>query len=769
MEEANKQLLIDELIKAWEDAASKEVRNMKADQHQLEECKPLTCHQLDQRNESVVNVQPSKHLTNIVESNHSLIFKELQMRWNNGKEQSWKAPQEIKKSLTADQKNDDRENENGKFIVQDNESEEMVVDVPKMEVTKMDQPQPLMGPPIFQMTTMDVPEISIISPTPLSSIADIEELECNEHESDDQHLTILETVELLPTKMTMIKSLPNFDELVNFELELQGKVDDNGFEGYEEMPEENLKVDPIESFKKQCNMKEDPHIDNGGFQKDITILETDQLLPTKMKMIKYLPNFDQSASELEEEIDKNRFEENIEASKESLQDFANSEELIKFDALPEHQEDVIEHFANLEVVSEFKEKNDENGFEENVEASKESLEDLTIPGELVKFEGIDELHALPEYQEDGINSLNFDQFANLEVVSEFKEKNDENGFEENVEASKESLEDLTIPGELVKFEGIDELHAPPEYQEDGINSLNFDQFANLEVASEFKEKTDENEFEEIEDNLEESLEDMANPEDCSIESTKHKLQEESAIDKVFDDGNQFHLTSVKLEKLLPTKITMIKCLPNFDEFTTTKIALELQENNDENELKESEDNLVKLEEFGHFEGSDEHDNIQECLLFEKEIDDAPPEKTEPALVAEPDSELIEDSTIQANEQQPQADECSTESPKHETHKYPGLRQSYNLLIQKLGWVALKLRSILQQLVRIVKHVCYGSLAHAKILKRRRQDFMDQLSNDQYVENILKLGLTFTTGLSLCVILVVFLPTLILQICQWQQR
>merc|ERR1711860_260 len=92
----------------------------------------------------------------------------------------------------ADQKNDDRENENGKFIVQDNESEEMVVDVPKMEVTKMDQPQPLMGPPIFQMTTMDVPEISIISPTPLSSIADIEELECNEHESDDQHLTILE-------------------------------------------------------------------------------------------------------------------------------------------------------------------------------------------------------------------------------------------------------------------------------------------------------------------------------------------------------------------------------------------------------------------------------------------------------------------------------------------------------------------------------------------------------------------------------------------------
>ena len=703
MEEANKQLLIDELIKAWEDAASKEVRNMKADQHQLEECKPLTCHQLDQRNESVVNVQPSKHLTNIVESNHSLIFKELQMRWNNGKEQSWKAPQEIKKSLTADQKNDDRENENGKFIVQDNESEEMVVDVPKMEVTKMDQPQPLMGPPIFQMTTMDVPEISIISPTPLSSIADIEELECNEHESDDQHLTILEKVELLPTKMTMIKSLPNFDELVNFELELQGKVDDNGFEGYEEIPEENLKVDPTESFKKQCNMKEDPHIDNGGFQKDITILETDQLLPTKMKMIKYLPNFDQSASELEEEIDKNRFEENIEASKESLQDFANSEELIKFDALPEHQEDVIE------------------------------------------------------------------QFANLEVVSEFKEKNDENGFEENVEASKESLEDLTIPGELVKFEGIDELHAPPEYQEDGINSLNFDQFANLEVASEFKEKTDENEFEEIEDNLEESLEDMANPEDCSIESTKHKLQEESAIDNVFDDGNQFHLTSVKLEKLLPTKITMIRCLPNFDEFTTTKTALELQENNDENELKESEDNLVKLEEFGHFEGSDEHDNIQECLLFEKEIDDAPPEKTEPALVAEPDSELIEDSSIQANDQQPQADECSTESPKHETHKYPGLRQSYNLLIQKLGWVALKLRSILQQLVRIVKHVCYGSLAHAKILKRRRQDFMDQLSNDQYVENILKLGLTFTTGLSLCVILVVFLPTLILQICQWQQR
>ena len=703
MEEANKQLLIDELIKAWEDAASKEVRNMKADQHQLEECKPLTCHQLDQRNESVVNVQPSKHLTNIVESNHSLIFKELQMRWNNGKEQSWKAPQEIKKSLTADQKNDDRENENGKFIVQDNESEEMVVDVPKMEVTKMDQPQPLMGPPIFQMTTMDVPEISIISPTPLSSIADIEELECNEHESDDQHLTILETVELLPTKMTMIKSLPNFDELVNFELELQGKVDDNGFEGYEEIPEENLKVDPTESFKKQCNMKEDPHIDNGGFQKDITILETDQLLPTKMKMIKYLPNFDQSASELEEEIDKNGFEENIEASKESLQDFANSEELIKFDALPEHQEDVIE------------------------------------------------------------------QFANLEVVSEFKEKNDENGFEENVEASKESLEDLTIPGELVKFEGIDELHAPPEYQEDGINSLNFDQFANLEVASEFKEKTDENEFEEIEHNLEESLEDMANPEDCSIESTKHKLQEESAIDKVFDDGNQFHLTSVKLEKLLPTKITMIRCLPNFDEFTTTKTALELQENNDENELKESEDNLVKLEELGHFEGSDEHDNIQECLLFEKEIDDAPPEKTEPALVAEPDSELIEDSSIQANDQQPQADECSTESPKHETHKYPGLRQSYNLLIQKLGWVALKLRSILQQLVRIVKHVCYGSLAHAKILKRRRQDFMDQLSNDQYVENILKLGLTFTTGLSLCVILVVFLPTLILQICQWQQR
>ena len=703
MEEANKQLLIDELIKAWEDAASKEVRNMKADQHQLEECKPLTCHQLDQRNESVVNVQPSKHLTNIVESNHSLIFKELQMRWNNGKEQSWKAPQEIKKSLTADQKNDDRENENGKFIVQDNESEEMVVDVPKMEVTKMDQPQPLMGPPIFQMTTMDVPEISIISPTPLSSIADIEELECNEHESDDQHLTILETVELLPTKMTMIKSLPNFDELVNFELELQGKVDDNGFEGYEEIPEENLKVDPTESFKKQCNMKEDPHIDNGGFQKDITILETDQLLPTKMKMIKYLPNFDQSASELEEEIDKNGFEENIEASKESLQDFANSEELIKFDALPEHQEDVIE------------------------------------------------------------------QFANLEVVSEFKEKNDENGFEENVEASKESLEDLTIPGELVKFEGIDELHAPPEYQEDGINSLNFDQFANLEVASEFKEKTDENEFEEIEHNLEESLEDMANPEDCSIESTKHKLQEESAIDKVFDDGNQFHLTSVKLEKLLPTKITMIRCLPNFDEFTTTKTALELQENNDENELKESEDNLVKLEELGHFEGSDEHDNIQECLLFEKEIDDAPPEKTEPALVAEPDSELIEDSSIQANDQQPQADECSTESPKHETHKYPGLRQSYNLLIQKLGWLALKLRSILQQLVRIVKHVCYGSLAHAKILKRRRQDFMDQLSNDQYVENILKLGLTFTTGLSLCVILVVFLPTLILQICQWQQR
>ena len=703
MEEANKQLLIDELIKAWEDAASKEVRNMKADQHQLEECKPLTCHQLDQRNESVVNVQPSKHLTNIVESNHSLIFKELQMRWNNGKEQSWKAPQEIKKSLTADQKNDDRENENGKFIVQDNESEEMVVDVPKMEVTKMDQPQPLMGPPIFQMTTMDVPEISIISPTPLSSIADIEELECNEHESDDQHLTILETVELLPTKMTMIKSLPNFDELVNFELELQGKVDDNGFEGYEEIPEENLKVDPTESFKKQCNMKEDPHIDNGGFQKDITILETDQLLPTKMKMIKYLPNFDQSASELEEEIDKNGFEENIEASKESLQDFANSEELIKFDALPEYQEDVI------------------------------------------------------------------DQFANLEVVSEFKEKNDENGFEENVEASKESLEDLTIPGELVKSEAIDELHAPPEYQEDGINSLNFDQFANLEVASEFKEKTDENEFEEIEDNLEESLEDMANPEDCSIESTKHKLQEESAIDKVFDDGNQFHLTSVELEKLLPTKITMIRCLPNFDEFTTTKTALELQENNDENELKESEDNLVKLEELGHFEGSDEHDNIQECLLFEKEIDDAPPEKTEPALVAEPDSELIEDSSIQANYQQPQADECSTESPKHETHKYPGLRQSYNLLIQKLGWVALKLRSILQQLVRIVKHVCYGSLAHAKILKRRRQDFMDQLSNDQYVENILKLGLTFTTGLSLCVILVVFLPTLILQICQWQQR
>ena len=80
MEEANKQLLIDELIKAWEDAASKEVSNMKADQHQLEECKPLTCHQLDQRNESVVNVQPSKHLPNIVESNHSLIFKELQMR-----------------------------------------------------------------------------------------------------------------------------------------------------------------------------------------------------------------------------------------------------------------------------------------------------------------------------------------------------------------------------------------------------------------------------------------------------------------------------------------------------------------------------------------------------------------------------------------------------------------------------------------------------------------------------------------------------------------
>ena len=118
LEEGSKQLLIDELIKAWEDA----IRNdQKAE---IEECKPSTClDQLDHRNESMVNVQPST-----VEVNHSLIFKELQMRWNNNEK---KAPkQEVKKS------NDES--------VQDHESEELVVDVPK---------------------------ITIISPTSLSSIA----------------------------------------------------------------------------------------------------------------------------------------------------------------------------------------------------------------------------------------------------------------------------------------------------------------------------------------------------------------------------------------------------------------------------------------------------------------------------------------------------------------------------------------------------------------------------------------------------------------------
>jgi len=84
-----------------------------------------------------------------------------------------------------------------------------------------------------------------------------------------------------------------------------------------------------------------------------------------------------------------------------------------------------------------------------------------------------------------------------------------------------------------------------------------------------------------------------------------------------------------------------------------------------------------------------------------------------------------------------------------------LTQSYYRLIQKLDWLTLEFGRILQKVVRVIQHISYGSLACAQILNRRRQDLMDQLSNDQYVENILKLGLTFTTGLSLCVILLVF--------------
>ena len=347
--------MIDELIKAWEDA----IRNdQKAE---IEECKPSTClDQLDHRNESMVNVQPST-----VEVNHSLIFKELQMRWNNNEK---KAPkQEVKKS------NDES--------VQDHESEELVVDVPK---------------------------ITIISPTPLSSIADMEELAL-----------------------------------------------------FHQVDQLNHQVDDVTTDQLMTNPYNHP-----------PILEPDQVLtPSKMTMIKYLPNLDQHSDlELDETMDQNR-------------------------------------------------------------------------------------------------------------------------FEDNVEASEEFLGDLAIPDELINFEGL----------------------ANLEVA--FESQIAENELEEIEDDLEEPLE--------------------------------------------LTKIS--SCNPCYS----------------------------------------------------------------------------------VADQRPSGGQIET------------LTQSYYRLIQKLDWLTLEFGRILQKVVRVVKHIGYGSLACAQILNRRRQDLMDQLSNDQYVENILKLGLTFTTGLSLCVILLVF--------------
>ena len=334
--------MIDELIKAWEDA----IRNdQKAE---IEECKPSTClDQLDHRNESMVNVQPST-----VEVNHSLIFKELQMRWNNNEK---KAPkQEVKKS------NDES--------VQDHESEELVVDVPK---------------------------ITIISPTPLSSIADMEELAL-----------------------------------------------------FHQVDQLNHQVNDVTTDQLMTNPYNHP-----------PILEPDQVLtPSKMTMIKYLPNLDQHSDlELEETMDQNR-------------------------------------------------------------------------------------------------------------------------FEDNVEASEEFLGDLTIPDELINFE-------------------------------------------EIEDDLEEPL-------------------------------------------------------VNYDQPAETKIL-----------------------------------SCNPCYSVA--------------------------------DQRPSGGQIET------------LTQSYYRLIQKLDWLTLEFGRILQKVVRVIQHISYGSLACAQILNRRRQDLMDQLSNDQYVENILKLGLTFTTGLSLCVILLVF--------------
>ena len=687
MEETKKHLLIDELIKSWEEA-SKDVRCKSP--NPKEECKPLTEQQLESDKPIVKNVQ-EPILMNVqananhqmLELNHSLV-QELQMRWN--------INDQIKECSSTS-------------IVNDQETEELVVNVPKLE---MQSPSPPPSPLIFKI---DLPDISIMSPTPLSSLADLDEpIDYNQFESltatpppplngdPKQDLTVLKTVKVLPLKIDMIKSLTNFDQ-----------------------PNEEEDLDEFQSNWVSPDALEDTDLDT-----------VDTLDTLEYQMIS---RCSPGETQLEAEIQG--------ILQHDLTDLTNEAFIEREETkTPEPPREA----QNQRTTSEFQPIDDDldgtaHGYESDA-AEKGSVESESL---------------MLDMQE----SLEVD----FETIFEDNQTNDQmdiagvsgSPIKESFESNKENKPDysfspLRMFDQLVAM--LEQSNTNAEEDEDtnaaenqdSLDEDNYESEGEYHIESSYGLEKSENE--KAMESIEELEESNANTEEMKILQLQGKKIDIPPEILVWDDSSN-SVTFVQMQEA------------QFDESSTDEELDMLDQSlivvdQTDNDAKTEDTTTQDFFDYHDTESESEQQMVSRSALENRAIDEN--EETMESTEAEEGNQALKEDLNEAIVDE--KEEKKIPGATKEGEKTPGK--------EKLGKMIVALYNILVQFQRVVQYLVSGSLAQSQVIRQWLAEFVNQLSNDHFVEKFMKLGLTFTTGLSLLVILAVFLPTFVLQFCQLQQ-
>ena len=737
MEETKKHLLIDELIKSWEEA-SKDVRCKSP--NPKEECKPLTEQQLESDKPIVKSVQ-EPILMNVqananhqmVELNHSLV-QELQMRWN--------INDQIRESSSTS-------------IVNDQETEELVVNVPKLE---MQSPSPPPSPLIFKI---DLPDISIMSPTPLSSLADLDEpIDYNQFESltatppppqngdPKEDLTVLKTVKVLPLKMAMIKSLTTFDQ-PNEEEDL------DEFQSNWVSPAalEDTDLDTVDTLEYQMISRSSP----GETQLEAELQGILQHGLTDLTHEAFIEREETKTPEPPREAQNQRTTSEFQPIDDDLDGTAHGYESddaengsVESESLMLDMQESLE--VDFETIFEDNQTNDQMDIagvsgspiiKESFESNKENKPDYSFS----PLRMFDQLVAMLEQSntnaeededtnaaenQDSLDEDNYESEGEYHIESSYGLEKSEN---EKAMESIEELEESDVNTEEMKILQLQEkrIDIPPEILvwDDSSNSVTFVQMQ----EAQFDESSTDEELEMLDQSL------------IVVEQNDNDAKTEDTTTQDFFD---YHDTVSEEEHQMGSRCALEN---HSSEMLDQLVTKEEQSGND---AKNEDTNTQDLFDDHDAELESEQQMVSRSALENHAFDEN--EETMEATETEEGNQALKEDLNEAIVDE--KEEKKIPGATKEGGKIPGK--------EKLGKMIVALYNILVQFLRVVQYLVSSSLAQARVIRQWLAEFVNQLANDHFVEKFMKLGLTFTTGLSLLVTLAVFLPTFVLQFCQLQK-